>query len=83
VACHAQAQQVWMQATASLDGLLLEIGDDGVGFDPDALVHAPGHYGLLGLRERARLAGGHLKITSQPGAGTTLHLHLPRSGKTA
>ena len=72
-----------MQATASLDGLLLEIGDDGVGFDPDALVHAPGHYGLLGLRERARLAGGRLKITSQPGAGTTLHLHLPRSGKTA
>ena len=78
VACHAQAQQVWIQATASLDGWLLEIGDDGVGFDPDALMHVSGHYGLRGLRERARLAGGHLTITSQPGAGATLHLHLPR-----
>jgi NarL family two-component system sensor histidine kinase YdfH len=83
VACHAQAQQVWMQATASLDGWLFEIGDDGVGFDPDALLHTPGHYGLLGLRERARLAGGHLDVTSQPGAGATLHLHLPRSGDMA
>ena len=36
-----------------------------------------GHYGLLGMRERARLAGGALEVTSQPGAGTILHLCLP------
>jgi signal transduction histidine kinase len=36
-----------------------------------------GHYGLLGMRERARLAGGSLEIDSQPGAGTVLRLRLP------
>jgi NarL family two-component system sensor histidine kinase YdfH len=35
-------------------------------------VARPGHYGLLGLRERVRLIGGHLKILSSPGRGTSI-----------
>ena len=59
-------------------GLAVEVRDDGCGFDPAASV-TPGHYGLLGLRERARLAGGTLEIASAPRQGTTVRLWLPLS----
>jgi NarL family two-component system sensor histidine kinase YdfH len=52
------------------------VGDDGVGFDPDAAFDQPGHYGLLGMRERARLAGGALTVESVPGAGTRVKIIL-------
>ncbi|HZS86009.1 MAG TPA: hypothetical protein VFE42_00775 [Chloroflexota bacterium] len=48
-----------------------------MGFDVTAVAGRAGHYGLLGLRERARLAGGELEVTSRPGRGTTLRLCLP------
>jgi nitrate/nitrite-specific signal transduction histidine kinase len=56
--------------------LTLEIDDDGVGFDPVAATQS-GHYGLIGVRERARLLGGYLTIRSAPGIGTRLQLRLP------
>ena len=48
--------------------LEIEIRDDGVGFDPQAVQ--PGHYGLLGMRERAPAGGGRLDIQSEAGKGT-------------
>jgi len=54
----------------------VEVRDDGVGFDP-AAGDARGHYGLLGLRERARLAGGSLDVHNGPDGGVTLRLSLP------
>jgi NarL family two-component system sensor histidine kinase YdfH len=77
VARHAQACQVWVQVTICEGGLQVEIRDDGIGFEPSVVSKRAGHYGLLGLRERARLAGGSFEITSAPGEGTTLRLHLP------
>jgi NarL family two-component system sensor histidine kinase YdfH len=77
VARHAHAHQVRLRLSQSGDCLDFELRDDGVGFDPQAVADQPGHYGLLGMRERARLAGGALKVTSRPGAGTSLHLRLP------
>ena len=56
---------------------MFEVGDDGVGFDPLAVAQQAGHYGLLGLRERARLLQGQLDILSTPGQGTTIRLRLP------
>jgi signal transduction histidine kinase len=53
----------------------MTIHDDGQGFDPE--VPAPGHYGLVGMQERAIRAGGHLVIDSAPGEGTTLTVRLP------
>ncbi|HEY0755297.1 MAG TPA: hypothetical protein VGD98_15165 [Ktedonobacteraceae bacterium] len=53
----------------------MEICDDGQGFDPACLV--AGHYGLLGLRERAQQLGGELHVRSAPGAGTSLSMSLP------
>ncbi len=70
VARHAQATNAWVKITEDGGALVVEIGDDGVGFDPSAAFGQPGHYGLLGMRERARLAGGALHVESAPGAGT-------------
>ena len=67
---HAHASRAWVNLRGGESGVSLEIGDDGVGFDPAATP--PGHYGLIGMRERARLAGGEMEIESQPGAGMRL-----------
>ena len=77
VAHHAQAQHTWIRTTCSDTAFALEIRDDGIGFDPQLVTTQAGHYGLLGLRERARLLGGHLELMSTPGKGTTLLLCLP------
>jgi signal transduction histidine kinase len=57
--------------------LAIEVGDDGVGFDPEKSLALAGHYGLLGMCERAQLAGGDLAIHSAPGQGAVLRLSLP------
>jgi signal transduction histidine kinase len=54
--------------------LTLTIADDGVGFDVDA-TH-PGHYGLAGLREQARMIGAILTVLSTPQQGTTVSVTL-------
>ncbi len=59
--------------------LLLTLLDDGIGFDPTLEVGQKGHFGLLGLRERAALAGGSLQIESAHGRGTYLVARLPLS----
>lgn len=81
IARHARASQAWVRAEGEKAAITLEIGDNGVGFDP-AMV-TTGHYGLLGLRERARLMNGQLLTSSEPGKGTTIRLWLPweRGGK--
>ena len=73
---HARATQVWVTIGEDNGRLQIQIRDDGRGFDTGSIVET-GHYGLLGLRERARLAGGELSIGSEPGAGTTLCMSLP------
>ena len=80
IARHARAKKATLRAAASegLNEMVIEIADDGIGFDPD-LVEA-GHYGLLGMRERVRLAGGILEIRSKAGSGTTLVIHFPLNG---
>jgi NarL family two-component system sensor histidine kinase YdfH len=78
---HAQAHQVRVFFGPRGDALTLEIDDDGVGFDP-AIAAQSGHYGLIGVRERARLLGGYLTIRSAPGMGTSLQLLLPRKQET-
>ncbi|MDO8583837.1 MAG: ATP-binding protein, partial [bacterium] len=53
----------------------LIIQDDGIGFDLHA-KEATGHFGLIGMRERAELAGGRLKIESEKGKGTQVVLTI-------
>jgi NarL family two-component system sensor histidine kinase YdfH len=75
IARHAQAQHAWINIRDTERELIVELRDDGCGFDPKKIP--PGHYGLLGIRERVRLANGKLEISSAPGEGTMLKLHLP------
>ena len=75
IAHYAQARHVAVNLHPIDQSLGVEVCDDGVGFDP-AQVGA-GHYGLIGLRERARLLGGTLTIDSRPGQGTTLLAQFP------
>ena len=56
----------------------LTITDDGRGFSPGSVQHAmPGHFGLPGLRARARAIGATLEIDSRPGAGTRVAVRVP------
>ena len=77
IARHSGAKRAWVQITSQPGCLEVEIGDDGSGFDPASAVSQPGHYGLLGMRERAHLAGGSLDISSQPGSGAVIRIRLP------
>lgn len=69
VADHAQAQNVCVQLKQDRGRLMLSIRDDGCGFDPRNSKNE-NHYGLLGMRERAEMAGGKLTVESQFGKGT-------------
>ena len=75
IARHARASQVSLRLTALEKSLEIEICDDGVGFDPEAVQ--AGHYGLLGMRERVRLAGGSFDVRSKPGEGTRIGITFP------
>lgn len=71
----------WAQAALVVDEdeIVATVSDAGPGFDPDEVRPSKGrHVGLGLLRERARLAGGSLEISSMPAAGTVLQLRLPR-----
>jgi NarL family two-component system sensor histidine kinase YdfH len=74
---HAEASQAEVSITGDSDTLLIQISDNGRGFDPSAGAMDSGHYGLIGLRERARLVNGSLDIISAPGRGATLRLQIP------
>jgi len=76
IARHARARHAWVCVARRAGTVEVEVRDDGVGFNPVA-VAARGHYGLLGVRERARLAGGGLEVISGPGQGSVLRLSLP------
>jgi signal transduction histidine kinase len=76
---HAHAQNVIFSMEASDVQVKMQIKDDGIGFDPEA-VDLRAHFGLLGLRERADLHGAVLNIDSLPGKGTliTFSLEVPQ-----
>lgn len=71
---HARATRIrlWGQKTA--DGAILELEDDGVGFDRD-LPHSG--FGLRGMQERVQILGGQLKIDSVLGQGTRIQAIIP------
>ncbi len=73
---HAAAASIMVTLSYLPDGVVLSVRDDGRGFAP-ADGEPPGHYGLVGMRERARELGGELVIGSRPGAGTEVTLTLP------
>lgn len=77
---HAHARRVVVRLTGTSQQLELCVQDDGRGFitpaHPDHFARS-GHFGVLGLYERAALIGARLKIDAQPGQGTTVTVALP------
>jgi signal transduction histidine kinase len=74
---HARADRVDIVLEYVADSVRLVIEDNGVGFNvSDAEASATG-LGLIGMRERAALAGADLRIESSPGHGTTVSLRVP------
>jgi len=77
---HADVE--WAEAALVVDddGIVATVVDAGPGFDPELVRPQKGrHVGLGLLRERARLAGGSLEVSSMPAAGTVIQLRLPRT----
>jgi len=74
---HARARRVDLRIVPGGDALVLEIGDDGVGF---ASAEAPGHLGLRTMRERALRLGGTLLVESAPRRGTRIRVSIPGRG---
>jgi signal transduction histidine kinase len=76
---HARATRVELTLAFEKDRLRLRVADNGSGFTvpaPDQLAK-DGKFGLVGMAERARLAGGSFRIDSTPGQGTTVKLEMP------
>ena len=76
IAKHAHAKQVKVTLWNSPDRLLLEVRDDGRGFDQQNTRMTLGH-GLANIHTRARNVGGDVEITSEPGDGTTILAWVP------
>nr|WP_062335436.1 ATP-binding protein [Herbidospora sakaeratensis] len=77
---HASASHVTIRLIQSGGLLELIVGDDGIGFVvPEELgrLQSQGHFGLVGMAERARAVGGHLRVRSYPGAGTVVTVCVP------
>ena len=59
-------------------GLEIRVADDGRGFEPERCPgSSEGHFGLTGMRERAKRIGGELTLRTAPGQGTSLEIAVP------
>ena len=78
---HSHAGQVQVHLAFEPRGVRLIVADDGQGFEPrEAFSEGGGHFGLLGMRERAERLGGELGLDSAPGQGTRVTVTAPLAG---
>ncbi|MCW5851804.1 MAG: GAF domain-containing sensor histidine kinase [Anaerolineae bacterium] len=80
IARHAQATRARVELDITDTELRVRVIDNGIGFNPNQECE-PGHFGLVGMTERAHLLGGTLDIASAPGRGTRLTIRVPLSDK--
>src|SRR5262249_2350957 len=77
-AIHARPTKVEVVLEYTTNQLRLRVRDDGCGFDPRGLDgETNGHFGLIGIRDRAKSMGGRLNLTSDPAQGTELDVTVP------
>jgi signal transduction histidine kinase/ligand-binding sensor domain-containing protein len=74
---HAAATKIWITLTTEGRGISLRIVDNGRGFEQTEVFSSLGHFGLLGIRERAERLGGGMRLTSRPGQGTEVEVTAP------
>lgn len=83
VAKHAQATRCRVTLTYGEDEVLLDVVDNGKGFDPEQVAGRPaglGHIGISAMRQRANEIGGTLDVESAPGGGTAISVAIPIEG---
>jgi signal transduction histidine kinase len=73
---HGEATHVRVELRYGAGEFQLKVSDDGRGFDA-AAPGRPGHFGLVGMRERSEEIGARLEVTSAPGRGTEVGVTLP------
>lgn len=73
---HAHATDIWISVTEDQDDIVLELRDNGRGFDT-SLPGPEGHFGMAMMRERAQVGGGRLEVQSEPGQGTAITVRFP------
>ena len=79
---HANAREISVSFKLQPDEVILEVRDDGIGFDPPSRwidLARQGHLGLVGASERAESLGGSFSIESAPGKGTVIRTVIPRA----
>lgn len=75
---HADARRLRVSLDFTADSVALTVADDGRGFDHERLGQlGAGHFGLIGMAERASLLGGNFEVRSAPGAGTVVSARVP------
>ncbi len=74
---HARARHLLVEVYSDATAWIVQVRDDGVGFDLQAVQRDEERWGIAGMQERARLIGADLQIESRPGEGTTLSLRIP------
>jgi len=72
---HANASSATMRIAREGDRVKVSVSDDGVGFEPGEVPRL--HFGLIGMRQRADLVGGELRVESAPGSGTLIEASVP------
>jgi PAS domain S-box-containing protein len=79
---HARATRVTVHLSYANDGVALEIGDNGNGFDWSRVgsIGDGGGFGLSGMQQRAKLLGGHLSVRTAPGQGALVKARIPTAG---
>jgi signal transduction histidine kinase/putative methionine-R-sulfoxide reductase with GAF domain len=79
----AQARTATVHLGVKPDEVLLEVEDDGIGFDPSAVVNQKGKYGLQGSKDRVKGLGGKITICSHHNLGTKVRVTIPLNGMYA
>jgi signal transduction histidine kinase len=85
VAQHAGATTAKVALLYDQDGVVVTVEDDGKGFDVDETFRGAedrGHFGVVGMRERAEAASGHLVVRSEPGRGSIVRASIPYATET-
>jgi signal transduction histidine kinase len=80
VAQHAGASTAKVALLYGQDGVVVTVEDDGKGFDVEETFRGAedrGHFGVVGMRERAEAAGGHIVVRSEPGKGSIVRASIP------
>jgi PAS domain S-box-containing protein len=79
VARYAGVDEVWVTVHLFEDVMVLEIRDEGAGFEPERIIRRHPSSGLKGMRDRVAALSGDLTIESAPGQGTLIRAHIPLS----